>query len=349
VRQDGVKCRETQLDGGSGGYFLAPERVGNGGWESFFRKQVVRIALIVNAKSPEVVEDLRAEVNRLREQDHEVWPRLTFEAGDASRFARELAAEGAELIVAAGGDGTINEVVNGIHEHLSRRGRRKDGAKPPAAPRLGIVPLGTANDLARNLGVPETLREAFEVAVRGTSLAMDVGLVNDRCFLNVSTGGFGAEATGEAPAAAKRALGTLAYLIEGVRRFAALEPSAARFAADGEVLHEGPFLLFAVGNARRTGGGTELTPHAEVGDDLLDVCVVRELSRVEFLALLPDLRSGEHLEHPAVIYRQVAELEVDAEVKLHVNADGEPLHECRFRYRVSPHRLGVMVPRPSGA
>jgi diacylglycerol kinase (ATP) len=307
----------------------------------------VHLSLIANAKSPEVVEQLRAAVERLREAGHRVEPRLTFEQGDARRLAAEAAEAGAELIVAAGGDGTLNEVVNGVHEfvhaHAGADGREGGG------PRIGLVPLGTANDFANNVGIPLEVEPALEVALHGRPTALDVGLLNGQCFLNVSTGGFGAEATGGAPPGLKRRLGTLAYLIEGIRRFAALEPTVARFASGGEVLYEGPFLLFAVGNSRRTGGGTELTPHAVMEDALLDVCIVKEVSRVEFLGLLPDLRSGDHLEHPAVIYRQVCDLAVEAETELHVNADGEPRLEREYRYAISPHPLVVMLPEATAA
>jgi diacylglycerol kinase (ATP) len=299
----------------------------------------VRIELAINAKSPEVVERIRAVVEEFRAAGHEVHPRLTFEGGDARRFAREAAEAGADVVVAGGGDGTVNEVANGLHDHLERL-----GSTAGTAPRLAILPLGTANDLANTLGIPTEVDAALRTVLYGVPVEANVGVVNGRCFLNVSTGGFGAEATGEAPAAAKRALGTLAYLIEGVRRFAALQPTRAKFRSD-TILHDGPFLLFAVGNSTRTGGGTELTPNARMGDDLLDVCIVKEVNRVEFLGLLPDLRSGDHLDHRAVIYRQVSHLEVDADVDIHVNVDGEPMRERSFRYTLSPHRLTLLVPR----
>lgn len=296
----------------------------------------MHISLIANARSPEQVERLRSAVAELRAAGHEVAPRLTFEAGDARRFAREAAAAGTSLLIVAGGDGTINEAANGIHDHLAAGGGER------TVPSLAIVPLGTANDFASAMGIPADLDAALEVALGGTPVEIDVGLINGRCFLNVSTGGFGADATGAASPGAKRTLGTVAYLIEGIKRFAALQTGTARFSA-GEPIYEGRFLLFAVGNSRRTGGGNRLTPRAELHDDLLDVCIVKELSRVEFLGLLPDLRAGEHLDHPAVIYRQVPELSVEAEGELTVNADGEPLRDRRFHYTISPHRLRVVV------
>src|SRR5690606_37347635 len=121
------------------------------------------------------------------------------------------------------------------------------------APRLGIVPLGTANDFAGALEIPAEVPTAMEIATGGRELAVDVAMVEGRCFVNVSTGGFGAEATEEASNEAKRVLGPLAYLVTGARKFAGLEPLTARVSTDGELVAEGRFLLFAVGNSRRTG------------------------------------------------------------------------------------------------
>src|SRR5690606_12081190 len=121
-----------------------------------------------------------------------VHPRITFEEGDARRFARDAAADGCDLVIAAGGDGTVNEAANGLHAHRESEG---DGG---ALPCLGIIPLGTGNDLAAALELPNGVAEATRTAVGGRAVEVDVGMVGERCFLNVSTGGFGAEATEEA-------------------------------------------------------------------------------------------------------------------------------------------------------
>lgn len=299
----------------------------------------MRISVIANAAAAEAGELLRPEVERLREEGHEVQVRLTFEKGDAERFASEAAEQGAELLVAGGGDGTIHEVVNGIVAWL------EDGGA--AAPRLGVLPLGTGNDLAAGLELPTEPGAAFDVALAGRVQPLDVGCVNGRCFLNVSTGGFGAEATDETSPEAKRALGALAYVVTGVKKFVGLDLSSARFRAGDELLYDGPFFVFAVGNARRTGGGNWLTPRADPADGLLDVCIVGEMPRLDFVRLLPELRAGNHLEHPAVVYRQVARLEIEADRPLSVNADGEALPSGeRFVYTLAPWRLPTGLPRP---
>lgn len=302
----------------------------------------MHITLILNAKSTESMEAIRSEVHALREQGHHVEPHITFESGDARRFARTAAERAATLVIAAGGDGTINETVNGIHDHLTNTA--EGGRRDLLPPRLAIVPLGTANDFATSLGIPADPAAAMRAAVSGVAVEVDVARVNGRSFINVSTGGFGAEATEETPAEIKRALGALAYLITGVKKFVTLEAASARFVAD-EPLYDGPFLLFAVGNGRRTGGGNLLTPRAELGDGLLDICILREVSRVEFVTLLPDLRAGRHVNHPAVIYAQVPKLTIEADYPLSVNVDGEPLNECVYHYGISPNRMLLVRPR----
>ena len=295
------------------------------------------VALIINGTKPTHLPALHEQVARLRGLGHEVRPSVTFEQGDARRMAREGAEGGAELVLAAGGDGTINEVANGLHDFLAAGGGE--------SPRLGIVPMGTANDLANAIGIPGDIAEAVEVALGGTERRVNIATVNDRCFLNVSTGGVGAEATKEAPQSGKKLLGPLAYAITGVKKLMALEALQGRFwNADG-VIYEGPFLLFAVGNSERAGGGNLLTPHADPTDHLLDLCVVKEVSKVEFAKLLPALRAGEHLDDPAVLYLQARAFTLEAAEDLAVNADGEPLTACRkFEYGVSPHTIPVLVP-----
>lgn len=306
----------------------------------------MHISLVLNTGSADVVDALRDAVGKLRDAGHTVAPHLTFEAGDARRMAHDAAAAGAELLVAGGGDGTLNEVVNGLFDWVDEQGAGAGGTPP--LPRLAVVPLGTGNDLAGAVGLPIDPQEALAVAVVGIRLPVDVAEVNGRRFINVSTGGLGAEATDEASDESKRVLGSLAYVVSGVKKYVQMDLPSARFVADGETVHDGPFAVFAVGNSRRTGGGNWLTPRADLNDGLLDLLVVRELSRVDFLTLAPQLRAGTHLDHPAVLYRRVRTLRVESDRELHVNADGEPMRGLCFDYRLSPHRLELMVPGPLG-
>lgn len=292
----------------------------------------MQIGLIIRPREGmEQLGEIRAQVRELRWRGHEVWPRLTFEKGDACRLARSVAAAGAELVIAAGGDGTINEVVNGVMEE-------------GWTGRLGLIPLGTANDFAFGMEIPVSLPEAFAVAVDGIGREVDVARLNERWFVNVSTGGFGATATEETPREAKRLLGPWAYVITGVRKFSELRPSHARFTTSAGVAYDGDVMMFAVGNAKRTGGGSLLTPRAEFGDGQLDVMIVPAMPRMDFVALLPDLRAGTHVDNPDVLYFRTDALEVTANEELSVNVDGEPVRGQRFRYSLADTTLTLMVP-----
>lgn len=300
----------------------------------------MNVELVINSDSQEALAALRRGVARLREEGHTVRPHLTFEGGDGERFAREAAARGADLVVAAGGDGTINEVVNGLVKPLA------EGAR---APRLGLVPLGTANDLAEELQIPREPEAALLLAARGAAQPVDVASVNGRLFLNVSSGGLGAEVTEETSDELKRLLGPVAYAITGLRMFAALRPFRARFSSEGRTVYQGEFLVFAVGNARRTGGGNRLTGAAEMGDGLLDLCVVEGMSQLDFVRIAPQLRAGRHVEHPQVVYQRLRELTIETEEEVQVNADGEPMSGTRFEYRIAPARLELVTPHgPDG-
>jgi lipid kinase YegS len=291
----------------------------------------VKIALIAKPSSEAVIHELRSAVRSARGAGHAVLPRLTFDDDDAARIACRAARRGYDLVIAAGGDGTINQVVNGFI-----RSGETDW------PRLGILPLGTANDFAKGLQLPLSIAEAFDTALHGLPTTIDVAQVNRRGFVNVSTGGFGPDITESASHKAKQRFGKLAYLFTAVRKLADLEPAHARFTADGRVLYEGPFFFFAVGNARHTGGGTPVTPHADYSDARLDVVVVTGSKRRDFLTLLPDMRAGKHPEAEDVIYVQARSLRVQAFDRIAVNADGEPIEGTEFQYRLCGRQLTVM-------
>lgn len=292
----------------------------------------MKIDLVINTRDTEALQRLRERTAALREQGHDVQARITFEGGDATRFAREAVDRGADLVVSAGGDGTLNEVVNGILPPVGK-------PAPRDLPRLGIVPLGTGNDFAAFAGVPEDLDEALSAALEHPGRRIDVGVVNDRYFANVSSGGLGAAATEETPDRAKRLIGAAAYLVTGVRTFAALEPVRARFTSGDETIFEGPLLFFAVGNGARAGGGNWITPRADLGDGLLDLCIVGEMGRAELLRILPELRAGQHLENDHVLYRRVADLVIEPLSEMTVNVDGEPIDSEVLEYSILPGAL----------
>jgi len=263
--------------------------------------------------------ELRHVVGWVRQRGHAVDVRVTWETGDGTRLAAEAADRGTDVVIACGGDGTLNEVVNGL-----------DGRDVP----LGVVPLGTANDFARQTGIPEDADHAMDVILRRKPVRIDTASMNGRRFVNVSTGGVGAEATAETPADFKASLGPIAYAITAVRKLAGNEVRRATFSGPGFEL-DTEFLAFAVGSARVTGGGTIMTPDASVTDGLLDLCVIEGMSRRDFAAVSMSVRRGEHLGLPGVHYAQLPWLKVTGAEPLTVNLDGESQlsQVCDYRAR----------------
>jgi diacylglycerol kinase (ATP) len=289
------------------------------------------IVLIVHGARAER-QDVRHLVNWVREKGHHVEPHVTFETGEALAIAAAAAKRGVDVVAAAGGDGTVNEVVNGL-----------DGFDVP----LGIIPLGTANDFARQVGIPADADHAMDVILQRKPRRLDTGSLNGRRFLNVSTGGVGAEATAETPPEMKESLGPLAYAISGMRKLADFHPQYARFAGDG-FEYEGEFLMFAVGLTRSTGGGTMVTPMASVTDGLLDLCVIQGMSRGDFARIVLRVKRGEHLGEEGVQYAQVRAVTIGAREPISVNVDGEMSNAKRLTYRARSRDLWVHVARLPG-
>lgn len=289
------------------------------------------LALIVHGARAELP-GLRHLVEWVRGKGHIVRPRVTWEPADGTMFAREAVEAGADTVIACGGDGTVNEVVNGL-----------EGTRVG----LGIIPCGTANDFAQQVGIPLDPSQAMDIILRRKPVVIDTAAMNGRRFLNVSSAGVGAEATAETPADAKAALGPVAYFISGLRKLAGLEPRHALFEAPG-LRDESDFLLFAVGNARATGGGTLVTPRASVRDGLLDVCIIGDMRRADFAKLVLRVKRGEHLASESVRYFQVPWLRVTSREPMTINIDGEPAELRRAEYRARPRDLLIHLPRLPG-
>src|SRR5438067_8961657 len=190
------------------------------------RRQRKHFAMVIHGARAER-EDVRHLIDWVRAKGHLVEPHVTLEQGDATGMSAAAARAGADIVIAIGGDGTVNEVVNGL-----------DGFDTP----LGIIPLGTANDFATQAGIPTDVDHAMDVILRTKPVRIDTASLNGRRFLNVSTGGVGAEATAETPPNAKETLGPVAYAITGVRKFAEFESHRATFRG-ADFAFDGEFML----------------------------------------------------------------------------------------------------------
>jgi len=287
-----------------------------------------RVCLILNGKVA-ANDVLKAALARQRAAGHHIEVRVTLEKGDARRFVSE--AGEVDLVVAAGGDGTLNGVLHGLM-NLSAVTR----------PILGIVPLGTANDFATGCGIPGDPGKALALCMKGEAVLIDVGKANDHWFINAASSGFGAEITATTSPELKRLLGPAAYTLMGAILAINLHHYQGRLILPGrEITGSGPVAI--VGNGRQTGGGIQVAPRACIDDGLLDVLVVRQISPTALLAAARELQQlppdGEY-----VSYWQTPWLEVHPEEAIPVNLDGEPLRFSTVRYEAVPKAIQLIVP-----
>jgi lipid kinase YegS len=276
---------------------------------------------------------VRAALEQIRRDGHHLKVRVTRDRGDAVLFAAESAAAGLDLTVAAGGDGTINEVVNGIM-----------ASESSAHTALAIVPLGSANDFARACGIPvDDPVQSLLLAVEGRPRFIDVGQADARFFVNLVSAGFGAEAAARTPELMKRVLGGAAYPVTGLATAVAMVPRTVTIITEEGHWQE-EMIHMAVANGRLAGGGIPVAPKAQLDDGLLDLVVIRAAGLQDLAALVLELgRIGEP-DNRHITYRQLASLRLELDERTQLNVDGEPMDAHALDFRVHPRRLAVVLP-----
>ena len=291
------------------------------------------LRLVVNGKSA-ANPQLRDAVAHVRKQGHRLDVSVTWEEGDAARFAADASGGDCDVIVACGGDGTVNEVVDGIvSKHDS----------PRAA--VAVVPLGTANDFAAGCNLPlRQPQKALEIAATGPVTPIDVGVVNDRHFINVATGGFGAEVTSRTPPDMKQALGGAAYTVMGIITAMTWNPHHCTLTLADGTTHEGDVSVLAVGNGRQAGGGYQLCPRALLDDGLLDLMVVHGANLPSFGTVLYEMNHPDDETNRYASYRQLDSFHIQSQSEMQLNLDGEPMRAKSFQFRVLPRRLPFVLP-----
>jgi YegS/Rv2252/BmrU family lipid kinase len=240
--------------------------------------------------------------------------------------AGRAAAEG-ETVVALGGDGLLRPLAGAL--------KHTDGA-------LAMVPCGRGNDFARVLGVPKDPRDAARVAVQGVERMVDVANVEGTPYLGIASFGFDSDCNRIANEA-KLVKGNGVYVYSALRALAAWKPAAFTVTVDGE-RHEATGYSVAVGNSKVYGGGMYILPMAELDDGKLDVMVSKESSKLRFLAELPKVFKGNHLDSEHVEFFRGEEIEVSSDRPFAIYADGDPIGATPAMVRVEPRCLRVIAP-----
>ncbi|MEK3731925.1 MULTISPECIES: diacylglycerol kinase [Paenibacillus] len=250
--------------------------------------------------------------------------------GDATREAAEAVERGYDLVIAAGGDGTLNEVINGM--------AGKDNLPP-----LGIFPVGTTNDFARALGISKNWEEYCDLVIRNQTRAIDVGKANDRYFINIAGGGTLTELTYEVPSRLKTMIGQLAYYLKGIEKMVSLAPQELMIQANGHMPIHDEFMLFLIANSNSVGGFEKLAPGASIDDGLFDVIALRKCNLAEFVRVATLALRGEHVHDKKVVHFRTDYMEVVSPGQVQLNLDGEFGGVLPGTFRILPQHLRIFA------
>lgn len=296
-----------------------------------------RARLIYNptAGREEVKKNLADILTILEDGGLETSCHATKKEGDAVEAARQAASKGYDVVIAAGGDGTVYEVVNGM-------------AEVPKRPQLGIIPGGTTNDFARAIGLPRQIDKAAKVIAAGHSIPVDVGKLNDRYFINIAGGGWLTDVTYEVPSKLKTVIGQLAYYAKGLEKLPSIRPIRVKIETNDQVLEE-TVMLFLIANSNSVGGFEKLAPEADLSDGLFDVIIVKKANLGEFIRLTSLAIRGEHIHDPHIIHFKTNRLRVSSPDKVLLNLDGELGGELPCEFEVLSHHFRLLVPKGSSA
>ena len=251
----------------------------------------------------------------------------TKNTGHATELAVAAVKRGERYIVSVGGDGTLNEVAQGL-------------VNTEAV--LGVLPFGTGNDLAKALDLPTDPREALTVLLLESPRRIDVGIANDRMFFNVSGFGFDVDVLIATERYKKRFRGMIPYLMGIVHCLAHLRTLHLTIKDDGREWQRDA-LLISVGIGTHFGGGMNVLPLSDPFDGLFDVCVVKKLSVLRFIRLLPAFIKGGHTGYKEVEYFRTDHLEVSCPEHSLINYDGELSSDTPVTFRLLPGALNILV------
>ncbi|MGH3129565.1 MAG: diacylglycerol/lipid kinase family protein [Gaiellaceae bacterium] len=258
--------------------------------------------------------------------------------GELGGLAREARAGGASLLVVVGGDGSVNEVVNGI--------AGQDGVE------IAVIARGTGWDFVRTYGIPRKIEDAIRVVLSGRTRTIDLGRVSyrawagadaDAYFANIASVGMSGAIAQRANQTTKALGGKISYLWATLAVFTGWHTNEVRVSVDDEI-RGGRMHDVVVANGRYFGGGMMMCPEAEPDDGLFDVLLIGDLTKADLLVTLPKTYRGRHLPHPKAEVLRGAVVTVDADGPLPIELDGEQPGTTPVRFEIVPQALRVRVP-----
>lgn len=293
-----------------------------------------KIKVIVNPSSGREVIQKRLDYlcNRLLDEGYIIGKYNTEKKHDAMNETIKTCKEDWDLIIACGGDGTVNEVAAGIG---------KSENKLPVA----ILAAGTVNDFATHVNLPTDMDDFVEMIKNEKVLDVDLGKVNNNFFVNVAACGILTDIGFKVQPEAKAVFGRMAYYVEGVKEIPrnGIKPIKVKFESE-EYEAEEEIMLFIVSNSASIGGFKKLAPDASVSDGYLDVLIIKKSEVPDLAHIFVNIFKGEHINHPNVSYFKTKSLKVSTEEDLSIDIDGEYGGELPAEFEVRPKGLKILVP-----
>ncbi len=270
-------------------------------------------------------------LERLEKAGYEASAHATTGEGCAKKAASLAAENNFDIIIAAGGDGTIFEVVNGLAEKENR-------------PTLGIIPAGTTNDFARALGIPRNIKKACDILCNNFTAQVDIGKAGENYFVNVAAGGALTELTYEVPSKLKTVIGWGAYLVRGIRKLPYIKSTKVHIEYDGKS-YSGEIMLFLVCNTKSVGGFEQLAPKSEYNDGLFDLIIAEKMSFHKLFGLGVKTLTGKHLKNAKVIYAQAKNIKIETLKDMPINLDGEYGGRLPTEFKNLHNHFRILTPK----
>ncbi len=274
----------------------------------------------------------------LKENGFDFKVSYTSHHGDAIELAQKAADKGMDLIVSIGGDGTLNEIVNGI-------------MKSKNDPSLGIIPLGWANDFIKSVNIPFDITQACQIIVQGKIKKIDIGVINSQIyFANICGVGFDAEVAQLANQIKSkhpnlRILSAFIYVFATVKKL--LSPFGyhnVKIKFDGQEIHS-KILFIAISNGKIYGGRFKITPEAILDDGLLEICLVEEMGRFKYLSIIPKVFKGTHASIKGINFYRAKEVVIQSSEPVLAQVSGEVIEgQKNYIITLLPKSLKLIVP-----
>lgn len=252
---------------------------------------------------------------------------ITQRPKQATQIAEENVDE-YNILVAVGGDGTVNEVAKGIIN-------KNKGI-------LGIIPSGTGNDMSKSLGIPNDLEKALEIILKGNKTKVDIGKANSYNFLNIASVGFDAEVVRNNIKIKKIIKSSISYVFSVIYTLLKFKNKEVIIEINGEVLNE-KILLLAVGSGKYYGGGMKILPMAKIDDGYLHICIISNINKLLSLSLFPTIFKGNHIRHTKYVETYRAKtVNIKSKEEISLNIDGEVMRSKEVNFSLEEEKLTVI-------